>query len=127
LSNKQYELFSDLATKVIDAARDGDATAKEIVHWAGEELGWLAVAVARQIEMADQEVEIILSGSLFGAGTAITGPMEGIVRKHCPRARLIRLDGPPVVGAVMVGMERANFDGYAVRDVMVRTAKGVVA
>jgi N-acetylglucosamine kinase-like BadF-type ATPase len=127
LSNKQYELFPDLATRVIDAARDGDATAQEVIHWAGEELGWLAVAVARQIGMEDEEVEIILSGSLFGAGTAITEPMERIVLQYCPRARLIRLDGPPVVGAVMVGMERANFDGYAVRDVMVRTAKGVAA
>ena len=126
LSNKKYELFPDLATRVIDAARDGDATAQEVIHWAGEELGWLAVAVARQIGMADEEVEIILSGSLFEAGKVITEPMERIVLKHCPRARLIRLDGPPVIGAVMVGMERANFDGYAVRDVMVRTAKGVV-
>jgi N-acetylglucosamine kinase-like BadF-type ATPase len=126
LSNKQYELFPGLATKVIDAARDGDATAQEIVHWAGEELGWLAVAVARQIEMADEEVEIILSGSLFEAGKAITGPMENVVLKHCPRARLIRLSGPPVIGAVILGMEQADFDGYAVRDVMVRTAKGVV-
>jgi N-acetylglucosamine kinase-like BadF-type ATPase len=127
LSNKQYELFPDLATRVIDAAYDGDATAQEVIHWAGEELGWLAVAVVRQIGMADEEVEIILSGSLFEAGKVITEPMERIVLKHCPRARLIRLDGPPVVGAVMVGMERANFDGYAVRDVMVRTARGVVA
>ena len=126
LSNKKYELFPDLATRVIDAARDGDATAQEVIHWAGEELGWLAVAVARQIGMADEEMEIILSGSLFEAGTAITEPMERVVLKHCPRARLIRLDGPPVIGAVMVGMEQANFDGYAVRDVMVRTARGVV-
>ena len=44
--------------------------------------------------------------------------------KHCPRAKLIRLDGAPVVGAVILGMEAAGFDGYAVRDVMVRNRKG---
>jgi hypothetical protein len=52
--------------------------------------------------------------------------MEKIVLKYCPRAKLMRLDGPPVVGAVILGMEQANFDGYAVRDIIVRTAKEVV-
>ena len=126
LSNERYQLSPHLATKVIDAARSGDAAAHEVIQWAGEELGWLAVSVARQIEMENEEVEIIQSGSVFEAGRAITGPMEEVVLQHCPRARLIRLDGPPVVGAVVLGMEQASFDGYAIRDRMARTAKGVV-
>ena len=52
--------------------------------------------------------------------------MAGVVLKRCPRANLIRLAGPPQVGAVMLGMEQANFDGYAVREVMARTAAEVV-
>lgn len=126
LSNEQYELSPNLATQVMDVARNGDAAAREVIHWAGEELGWLAVSVARQIEMEDEVVEIIQSGSVFEAGEMITAPMEKIVLKHCPRAKLIRLDGPPVVGAVILGMEQASFDGYAVRDSMVRTAEQVV-
>jgi N-acetylglucosamine kinase-like BadF-type ATPase len=111
---------------VAAAAGNGDAAAREVIHWAGEELGWLAVSVARQIEMENEDVEIIQSGSVFEAGEAITEPMEGIVLKHCPRAQLIRLSGPPVAGAVILGMEQANFDGYAVRNRMVRTAREVV-
>ena len=126
LSNEQYELSPDLATQVIEAARNGDAAAREVVRWAGEELGWLAVAVARQIEMQDEEVEVIQSGSIFEAGKAIVGPMKRVVLKHCPRAKLIRLNGPPVVGAVILGMEQVKFDGYAVRDRMVGTARTVV-
>jgi N-acetylglucosamine kinase-like BadF-type ATPase len=126
LSNEQYHLFPFIAVKVIEAAQNGDAAAREIVHWAGEELGWLAVSVARQIEMENDEIEIIQSGSIFEAGAIITDPMRGIVMQHLPKARLLRLDGPPVVGAVILGMEQARFDGYAVREVMVRTAKEVV-
>jgi N-acetylglucosamine kinase-like BadF-type ATPase len=126
LSNEHYQLSPHLATQVIDAARNGDAAAQEVIHWAGEELGWLAVAVARQIEMENEEVEIIQSGSVFKAGEVIIESMRRIVLAHCPRARLIRLAGPPVVGAVILGMEQAKFDGYAVREVMVRTAKDVV-
>jgi len=126
LSNGKYHLFSHLAIEVINAARNGDTAACEVIQWAGEELGWLAVSVARQIEMENDEVEIIQSGSVFEAGELIMNPMRDLVLKHCPKAKLIRLDGPPVVGAVILGMEQANFDGYAVRDNIVRTAKEIV-
>jgi N-acetylglucosamine kinase-like BadF-type ATPase len=126
LSNSQYHLFPYLAVRVIEAARQGDPAACEVVDWAGEELGWLAVAVARQIGMQDEEVEIIQSGSVFEAGELIMKPMRGLVLEYCPRAKLIRLDGPPVVGAVILGMEQTGFDGYAIRENMIRTAKDLV-
>lgn len=126
LSSEQYHLFPFLALEVIKAANDGDAAAREILRWSGEELGWLAVSVARQIEMENDEVEIVQSGSLFDAGEMIDAPMREVVIQHCPKAKLIRLDGPPVVGAVILGMEQAGFDGYVVRDEMIRSAKEVV-
>jgi N-acetylglucosamine kinase-like BadF-type ATPase len=126
LSNGQYHLFPHLAIKVMDAARAGDIAACDVARWTGEELGWLAVAAARQIEMENDEVEVIQAGSVFDAGELITQPMRELVLKHCPRAKLIRLDGPPVVGAVILGMEQADFDGYAVRNQIVRTAKELV-
>jgi N-acetylglucosamine kinase-like BadF-type ATPase len=126
LSNSQYHLFPYLAVNVIEAAQKGDAAACEVVEWAGEELGWLAVSVARQIEMQDDEVEVVQSGSVFEAGELIRRPMRELVLKHCPNAKLIRLDGPPVVGAVILGMEQIGFDGYVVRENMIRTAKNIV-
>ena len=126
LSNGQYHLFPYLAVQVVDAAREGDRAACEVMEWAGEELGWLAVAVARQIDMQDEGVEIIQSGSVFEAGELIMRPMHELVHKHCPKARLIRLDGPPVVGAVILGMEQTGFNGYAIREDIIRTAKELV-
>ena len=126
LSSEQYHLFPYLALEVIKAANEGDDAAREILRWSGEELGWLAVSVARQIEMENDEVEIIQSGSVFDAGEIIKNPMREIVMKHLPKAKLIRLDGPPVVGAVILGMEQAHFDGYAVRENIIRTAKEIV-
>lgn len=126
LSNQQYHPYPFLAVDVIRAAREGDAAAREVIRWAGEELGWLAVSVARQIEMENEAVEIIQSGSVFEAGEILADPMRAVVLQHCPRAVLKRLDGPPVVGAVILGMEQARFDGYAVRAEMIRTAKELV-
>jgi N-acetylglucosamine kinase-like BadF-type ATPase len=126
LSNDDYHLFPYIAVEVIKAAQSGDAVAVDVIQWAGHELGWLAVSVARQIEMENDEVEIIQSGSIFEAGEIIMKPLRDIVMKHLPKAKLIRLDGPPVVGAVILGMERVGFDGYAVRDEMIRTAKELI-
>jgi N-acetylglucosamine kinase-like BadF-type ATPase len=125
-STDYFHLTPYLAVEIIRVAREGDLAAQEIIKWTGEELGWLAVSVARQINMADDEVEIVQSGSIFEAGSIITNPMREIVIKHCPKAKLFRLDGPPVVGSVILGMEQAHFDGYSVRANLVRSAKEIV-
>jgi N-acetylglucosamine kinase-like BadF-type ATPase len=126
LSNHHYHLFPHLAIQIVEAARTGDLAALEVVRWSGEELGWLAVSVARQIRMENEELEVIQSGSVFEAGQILTDPMRQLILKYCPRAKLIRLDGPPVVGPVIMAMEQAGFDGYRVREEIVRSAKGLV-
>ena len=126
-SNEQFHLAPFLAVEVARIAREGDAAALDVMRWAGAELGWLAVAVARQIEMENDEVEIILSGSVFDAGDVVIEPLKELVAQHCPCAKTIRLAGPPVVGAVILGMEQAGFDGYAVRSAVVESAKKVVS
>ena len=126
LSNDRYHLFPFMAVEIIEAAREGDPAALEVVRWSGEELGWLAIAVARQIEMENEEIEIVQSGSVFEAGELITGPMQAIVMKHLPKAKLIRLDGPPVVGPLMLGMQMAGIDPYPMRGRLIESAKKLV-
>ncbi len=126
LSNDRYHLFPFMAVEVINAARTGDSAAQEIMQWAGEELGWLAISVARQIEMENDEIEIVQSGSIFEAGELITQPMGAIVRAHLPKAKLIRLDGPPVVGPLMLGMQMAGIDPYPLRKALIESGKELV-
>jgi len=125
-SNDYFHLGPFMAVEVIRAAQGGDEAAREIIQWAGEELGWLAVSVARQIGMENDEVEIVQSGSVFEAGSIITQPMRDVVMKHCPKARLFRLKGPPVVGAVMLGMQVVGLDPYTVRTTLIQSAKEIV-
>jgi N-acetylglucosamine kinase-like BadF-type ATPase len=126
ISNQQYHLSQHLAVEVFRAAAEGDEVARDIIRWAGEELGWLAVAAIRQLEMENEEVEVVQSGSVFEGGALLKDSMRGIVLKHAPRAKLIRLEAPPVVGAILLGMESAGFDGYAVREKISQTAKEMV-
>lgn len=126
LSNGRYHLFPLLAVEVIHAARAGDLAAREVMQWAGEELGWLAISVARQIEMENEEIEVVQSGTIFEAGELITRPMQHIVLKHLPKAKLSRLEGPPVVGPLMLGMQMGGIDPYPLRKKLIESAKRLV-
>jgi len=126
LSNESYHLFPFIAVKIFEAAQAGDIAAREVVHWAGEELGWLAVSVARQIGMENEAVEIVQSGSVFDGGELITEPMREVIYQYIPKAQITRLDGPPVVGPVLLGMQMAGMDGYPVRQRLIQTAKELV-
>jgi N-acetylglucosamine kinase-like BadF-type ATPase len=126
LSYENYHLFPFIAVKIFEAAKSGDAAACEVLRWSGEELGWLAVSVTRQIRMENDAVEIVQSGSVFDGGKLITEPMHQVIFQHVPKARITRLDGPPVVGPVLLGMQIAGIDGYPVRQTLIQTAKGIV-
>ena len=126
ISAEQYHLFSGLAIEITNAAREGDQASLDVVRWSGEELGWLAVSVARQIEMENEEVEVVQSGSVFEAGELIMEPMRNVILKHIPGAKMMRLEGPPVVGPLMLGMQMAGLDPYPLRSRLIETAKRLV-
>ena len=126
VSHEHYHLFPYIAVEIMNAAREGDHAAFEVIRWSGEELGWLAVSVARQIEMENEEVEIVQSGSVFKAGELIIEPMRDIIMRHVPKAKMIPLDGPPVVGPLMLGMQMAGIDPYPMRKKLIETAKELV-
>jgi hypothetical protein len=52
--------------------------------------------------------------------------MRNLVMNHLPKAKLIRLDGPPVVGPLMLGMQMAGIDPYLMRKKLIESAKELV-
>ena len=123
LSAGLYHCLPPLALGVFKAAREGDDAAQQVLRWAGEELGWLAVAVIRQIGMEREAVEVVQSGGVFEGGGWICRPMEDVVLRHAPRASLRRLEGTPVAGALLLGMQAAGLDHRPLRRVVVDSAK----
>ena len=112
----RYEPGANWAVNVFEVAYAGDPVAQEVVGWAGCELGELACAVIRQLGMENEAVEVIQSGSLYNGGELLTGPMRQTVQKVAPQARMVRLDYPPVTGAVLLGMEQGlGKEAYARR------------
>jgi N-acetylglucosamine kinase-like BadF-type ATPase len=117
----RYYLPAAAAPAIFQVADQGDIVAQEIISWAGRELGSLAVGVIRQLGFEQLEVEVIMIGSLFKGGPRLTGAMATTVHVVAPRARLVRLEAPPVVGGVLLGMERAGVEYRHVRPTLIET------
>jgi N-acetylglucosamine kinase-like BadF-type ATPase len=96
---------ADAAPKIFEAAQQGDQVAQDLIHWAGNELGILALTVIRQLEFENLDFEVVLSGSMYEGGDMLIDPMRKTIYKVAPGAKLVRLTIPPVMGAVLLGME----------------------
>jgi N-acetylglucosamine kinase-like BadF-type ATPase len=107
-TENHYTVGAEAAPLVFQVAAEGDLVAGELIHWAGCELGEMAVAVIRQLDFQALEFDVVLSGSMFEAGPLLTEPLCTTVLREAPGARFVRLDVPPVIGAVMIGMEQGG-------------------
>jgi N-acetylglucosamine kinase-like BadF-type ATPase len=109
LVNERYTLTAAAAPLVFEAAALGDPVARDLVRWAGAELGELAKAVIRQLEFEKLEFDVVQIGSMYDGSPLLGEVMRETVQALAPGARLVRLAAPPVVGAVVLGMEAAGF------------------
>lgn len=104
----KYSLGAEAAPLVVQVAMQGDTVAREVVAWNGRELGWLAVSVIRQLDLQVSEFEVVLVGSVYEIGSMLIEPMQTVIRAEAPGARLVRLQAPPVIGGVLLGMQAAG-------------------
>jgi len=104
----RYPIGAELAPLVFKVAEAGDAVARDLIHWAGCELGEMANAVIRQLEIEAQAFDVVLAGSMFAGGPLLIDPMRETILRVAPQARFVRLNAPPVVGAVLIGMTQAG-------------------
>jgi N-acetylglucosamine kinase-like BadF-type ATPase len=105
----EYHIGAEAARIVFRVAEAGDQAARDLIYWAGTELGEMANAVIRQLEFEHLAFDVVMTGSMFEGGPMLIEPMRETIQKLAPKARLVRLRVPPVVGAVMLGMEADAF------------------
>lgn len=122
LVRERYRLEPAVAPLIFDVAAQGDPVAQEIITWAGQELGSLAVGVIRQLDLESETFDVVLSGSLYKGGLALINPMRQTIHAVAPAAKLVRLDAPPVVGGVLLGMEQVSLETAVVRPKLVASA-----
>src|SRR5512133_3870997 len=104
----EYQIGAEAAPLVFRVAEEGDAVARDLIHWAGCELGEIANAVIRQLEFENLAFDVVMTGSMFDGGQLLIEPMHATIHKLAPKARLVRLRVPPVIGAAILGMEAVH-------------------
>jgi N-acetylglucosamine kinase-like BadF-type ATPase len=117
----RYHLSAPAAPLVFEVAAQGDEVARAIICWAGRELGSLAVGVIRQLSLEKKEFDVVLSGSLYKGSLTLEEEMRKTIHAVAPGARLVRLKAPPVIGGVLLGMDKAELDTTALRQTLIQT------
>jgi N-acetylglucosamine kinase-like BadF-type ATPase len=127
LTSGRHALTAAAAPIVFVEADRGDLVAMDLVRWAGRELGSLATGVVRQLGLEEAAFDLVLIGSLFKGGRRLADAVEEAVRPVAPRARLVELKAPAVIGGVVLAMERqAAFERPRVHETLVSSALALV-
>jgi len=127
LRQGEFSIGPDAAPLVFQAADAGDAVAAECLTWSGRELGSLAVGVIRQLGFEDLEFKVVQVGSMHNGGWRVFEPMRETIHAVAPGARFVRLIVPPVVGAVLLGLEAAGLDAQALRPALIASTRTFLA
>jgi len=91
---------------VFAAAAAGDGAARSIVERAGAALGAAAGLIARRLEIDDRAFDVVLAGSVLrGNDRVLRAALDRELRRAAPNATPVRLEVPPVVGAVLRALE----------------------
>ena len=93
---------------VMEAAREGDAVAKEIVDRAAHDLAECVIAVARRLELMNAQFPVAYVGGAFHSGEQLVGPMRAEITAVAPRAHLTTPMHTPVEGAAMMAIRAAQ-------------------
>lgn len=122
----EYQIDASFAPLVFQVANEGDQVARDLIHWAGTELGEMINGVIRQLDFKDLAFDVVMAGSMFDGGSMLIDPMWETTLKFAPKARFVRLDVPPVMGAAILGVEAAGMQvTRAIRQNMIDTISSV--
>jgi N-acetylglucosamine kinase-like BadF-type ATPase len=101
-----YARLFELARVLLDAAAEGDAPARQAADFLADEVAAFVRAAVVRLDLRDEAVEVVLGGGIFDtADAAFHARVADGIRAAAPRAVLVRLDAPPVLGAALIGLD----------------------
>ncbi|HEY4227718.1 MAG TPA: BadF/BadG/BcrA/BcrD ATPase family protein [Candidatus Limnocylindrales bacterium] len=119
--------LTELSPVVFGAAAQGDAVARDILTRLSTELVTMAGALIRRLRLTRLDPEVVLAGGVFhGEDPTFYAEIEAGVCAVAPRARIVRLAAPPVLGSALIGLDRLSKDGSTPPDVDARLRTALV-
>ena len=108
IMDNRYHLRAAAAPRIFETASAGDPVAISIIHWAGTELGEMAKAIIKQLQFETLAFDVVMIGSMWDGSPLLIDKARETIQAYAPGAQMVRLNAPPVVGAVLLGMEAAG-------------------
>ena len=105
----RYEVAS-LCPVVEKIALKGDKTAIEIFNKAGIEVGRLAVAVIKRLEMEDDRFAVVPFGGVFRAKDLILNSFQNTIQSTASNAQVVMPRYEPVVGGVLLALNQIGVE-----------------
>jgi N-acetylglucosamine kinase-like BadF-type ATPase len=101
-----YNRLFELARVLLDAAAEGDAPARAAADILADEIAAFVRAAVDRLDLQDEAVEVVLGGGIFDtADTAFHARVSAGILAAAPRAVILGLDSPPVLGAALIGLD----------------------
>jgi N-acetylglucosamine kinase-like BadF-type ATPase len=101
-----YNRLFELARVLLDAAADGDGEARRTADVLADEVVAFVRAAVVRLDLQEEPVEVVLGGGIFDTtDTAFHHRVAAGIGAVAPRAALVRLDAPPVLGAALLGLD----------------------
>jgi hypothetical protein len=97
-----------------------------VIALSGRESGESACAVIRQLKIKNEEFEVILAGRVFDGGALYIRPLQRTIHKLAPKAKLVKLEAPPVVGGVVLGMQKAGLQTAPIHRKLIQSTKKLI-
>jgi N-acetylglucosamine kinase-like BadF-type ATPase len=97
-----HSRIAGFSRHVVEEAKKRDMVARRIIVAAGTELGEMAAALIRRLQMQRDHFSLVTVGGVFAAGALVLNPMKREVSKVAPHARFsLPLMEPAVAAAHM--------------------------
>ncbi len=101
-----YNRLFELARVLLDASADGDGPARESASTLADEVVTFVRAAIDRLEVADEEVEVVLGGGIFKTRDRhFHDRVARGIRAAAPRSKLVYFRAPPVLGAALIGLD----------------------
>jgi N-acetylglucosamine kinase-like BadF-type ATPase len=98
--------LAELAPIVFAEASANDTIATELIGRQADEIATMATAAIRKLGMRELDPDVVLGGGIFrNDWEPFFARIADGVHAVAPRARIVRLTVPPVVGAAMLGLD----------------------
>ena len=95
-----------LSPLVFAHADDGDAIAVSMVERQGREIAIMAISCLERLQLLDADVPVVLGGGVLATRHELLWrAIEAEFTERAPRATLIHVTAPPLVGAALLALE----------------------